>query len=378
MGVVQKAPQRPRRRKAWPWVLATVLILALAWYALEGWPTHAPKPPAAGRSGRHLLPKAGVALERGAPPEPRTMRPAAEAPAGLEAYPPVPAVRHILASRPMAFKGARLWRQVHMLPGYAVNMMEWQGMAFGPGGKVAVAPDRGLILEVLPDGNTRPLAGNRLTGTTDGLARDARFNWVQKLAYAPDGTLYISAGAQRLCALSPQGRVTTLPFKGWLTGVDAQGYVYWLDVDLTAYLRWRPGGKPELAGSAPEHHLYLNSAVSPEGACYGYHSINGYIWNVWGRELAACVVACGPLGPSRSPHVMAAAPGGHLYAIGYDRGPVFELRPDGSRPVVLPLGERVQRENGFPSEIATDGAGRVYAITSTWQIWVNEPAEESR
>jgi hypothetical protein len=85
-------------------------------------------------------------------------------------------------------------------------------LAVAPGGALYIADvDRHRVLERLPDGRFRVVAGNGRKGVSGdgGPAVDAEFVDIVDMAVAPDGTLYILDG-DRVRVVSPNGDISTV------------------------------------------------------------------------------------------------------------------------------------------------------------------------
>lgn len=279
-----------------------------------------------------------------------------------------------LASEVTKFRAPRRWRVGRRPPGLPEGKRPYV-IAAGPGGRLAFTMDGEQVLEMLPGGSARPIAGNgnddRPTG--DGRAADARFFLIKALAYAPDGTLYIGTLPDRIARLHA-GQVKTLSARGLLLGVDDRGNVYYGDESNQAIVRLRGGRQAELVGIVPKGTLAHDPVlmtpalgVSPEGACLVDGPMDTNVFTVVGPDRLE------PVGPNYS-HVLSAPkqflPGsdGHLYAVLLSDD-LVEMRPDGAH---RPIWQPESHAGGRP--VAALGAdNRIFVMTSDWTVWLLEP-----
>ena len=78
------------------------------------------------------------------------------------------------------------------------------------------------VRKVAPDGSVATLAGATLCGAQDGMGTQARLQYIDDLAVAPDGTVYVLQAADlRIRKISPAGLVTTLPLTLDMPGGDS-------------------------------------------------------------------------------------------------------------------------------------------------------------
>ncbi len=189
----------------------------------------------------------------------------------------------------------------------------------------------GSAMPTNPDVRVSTFAGSGVPGFADGDATHASFVMPFGLAYAPDGTLYVSdAGAQRIRAVAPSGAVRTIAGGG----------------DLTAKGLWVAGGYRDGAGGEARFNRPAGIAWH-DGALYVADSYNHCIRKVLPSGVVT-TFAGSPQRPGNEDgdraHASFAKPVGLAFdsaGILYVADPVSGLRtiaPDGQVSRIGPLG----------------------------------------
>ncbi|MBL7774368.1 MAG: T9SS type A sorting domain-containing protein [Saprospiraceae bacterium] len=132
-------------------------------------------------------------------------------------------------------------------PGASAQFNRPQDVALDADGNLYVA-DAGnyLIRKIAPNATVSLLAGQPgMSGTTDGPALQATFNWLSGLAIDPAGNLIAGSGAA-IRKITPSGQVSTLQMAAGPVGgldVDRYGTIYFTDYATFSVYKLTPGGQ---------------------------------------------------------------------------------------------------------------------------------------
>ena len=181
------------------------------------------------------------------------------------------------------------------------------GITIDPRGNLYVTDVRNdTIRKITPAGKVTTIAGKTgVTGTADGRAAAARFNWLAGITIDPLGNLYVvDNGASVIRKITPAGRVTTLAAKfgspggadgsGNITGLvtpsaitrDAAGNLYVID-DETINMITPTGQVTTLAGK-----LFVKSSADGSGAQARFKEPGGIVCDAAGNLYVADSTNC--------------------------------------------------------------------------------------
>ena len=136
-----------------------------------------------------------------------------------------------------------------------------KGIAVSAAGVVYVA-DTGnhTIRRIAPDGTVSTIAGSAgASGTADGSGAAARFNAPADMAIGPDGSLYVSDGAG-IRKITQAGVVTTVQQNSTFIATDPNGNLYTLGPDISI-VRTTPAGATSTVVAKPPVDSQSNQAV---------------------------------------------------------------------------------------------------------------------
>jgi gluconolactonase len=255
---------------------------------------------------------------------------------------------------------------------------------------VEMSPDKGCITHIAADGQTRRIVAR--TGRPNGLARDRngliwvaetamralvtlsldgehkvfcdgcngeRFLFLNDLAFAPNGDLYLTDSGIAIDELAPGGELApnyrTLRY---------DGRVYRIDVK-TAAVEVIDRGMLFTNGIAfgPDGHLYIAETLT--GNIYRYTCRDGRV--VGKRQLYTNVIERFDPSELKGPDGMKFAANGHLYVAVFGQGDVTVV--DTAGKVI----ERIKVAGGHPTNLAFthDGRKQIYvteAVNGTVQV----------
>lgn len=266
-----------------------------------------------------------------------------------------------------------------------MNFTEGLGVPEGPvlmpdGGFMVVemAPDRGCVTKVNPDGSIGLVVAK--TGRPNGLAMDADGHlWVAEseepsliklsqdgeievfmtecddepflfpndLAFGPDGLLYMTDSGILIEDFAPNGEVRD----DWAT-VPIDGRVYQIDVHQRTIQKVDSGIRfTNGIAFGPDDRLYVNETVT--GMIFRYTIDNGVVGP---REDFGNVLVPTDDTAIRGPDGMKFSEDGDLYVTVVGQGDVTVLGPDGDAKLRLPT------NGNFPTNLAwgPPGSKRIY------------------
>lgn len=226
----------------------------------------------------------------------------------------------------------------------------------GPDDSLYIADDgRNQILQWLPDGGYRVIAGNGRRGFSGdgGPAVKAELNHPGGIVVAHDGTVYFAdTGNNRVRAISPGGRIQTV------VGDGRSGWV----ASGTPALRADLGG-PAAVAIGPHGDLYIAAEGSnevlrrtPNGRLTRVCGLSGARAGVMGVGGAAVQASCdGPSG-------IAFDRGGDLFIAGQNTKTLLMVTPEGT--MTLPAGNSGFYPRGDGGLVSTP-SGTVLAVNGS-------------
>ncbi len=185
------------------------------------------------------------------------------------------------------------------------------------------------------------LAGSGAAGFADGPAAQASFVMPFGVAYAPDGTLYVSdAGAQRIRAVDPAGHVRTIAGGG----------------ELTAKGLWVTGGYRD--GTGAEARFDRPAGIAwQNGALYVADTYNHCIRKVTPSGVVT-TFAGSPTHVGYADGTLATATFTHPVGLAFDANGVLYVADPGS-------GLRTIAKDGTVGRISELGGGTPYGVAAT-------------
>lgn len=148
------------------------------------------------------------------------------------------------------------------------------GVSVSTDGQIALADAESNQIFLLDPASQqlKLLAGDGLSGSTDGPNEQARFSAPHSICWGPQGQLFVADIGNGSLRVVEQGRTRTLAHSGlkWPMdlAVDTQGQLWIADAGLQAILKWSP--EAGLTRPFPDLQLQMphGLCIGPEGSVY--------------------------------------------------------------------------------------------------------------